>query len=169
MFSLSFPGILWVWQGQKILRKFGGFSLVKTKHPRKGRTGLVPIGRLRYVGVVRFLGRIFGPKKAQGLVHQKWGFDGTHDGSHQAWAKINASFCNGLMGPHLCHGSSINAMGVGSYAMGRHMGGVLRSWVSPMCLDAQIAKSQSRRFQIAVQSQRFEITERSAKSQTHRL
>ena len=25
VFSLSFPGILWVWQGQKILGKFGGF------------------------------------------------------------------------------------------------------------------------------------------------
>ena len=40
VFSLSFPGIfLWVWQGQKILGKFGGFPWQKPNNQGKEGQG----------------------------------------------------------------------------------------------------------------------------------
>ena len=49
------------------------------------------------------------------LMNPSQGYDGSHNGSHQAWAKINGSFCNGLMGSY---GMGHRSMGVGSSSHG---------------------------------------------------
>ena len=67
VFSLSFPGILWVWQGQKILGKFWGFSLVKTKQPRKGTNQGNPFLPTPFASSPKL---IWDPSRSGGGTHQ---------------------------------------------------------------------------------------------------